>query len=229
MVMMFEPSYLSLYNSGELERRAEALEARLASCDICPRECGVNRLNGELGFCNSGALPIVDTVCPHHGEEPPLSGTKGSGTVFFGNCNMRCVYCQNYQISQNRSRMSGKEMSCKNLAEKLIWLQDEIGCHNINFVSPSHFVPQILRTLLYAIPKGLKIPLVYNTGGYDSPETIKVLDGIFDIYLPDIRYADDELADKYSQAWKNPGRQLKRCTGRWEIWLWMIMALHSGD
>lgn len=195
-----EPSYLSLNKSGELKRRAEALEARLVSCDLCPHKCGKNRLEGELGFCHSGALPIVDTVCQHLGEEPPLSGTRGSGTVFFGNCNLRCVYCQNHQISQNWQNMSGKEIDYHTLAERLLYLQNGLGCHNINFVSPSHFVPQILRVLLEAIPMGLKRPLVYNTSGYDTLETIKALDGIFDIYLPDLRYASNESAKQFSQA-----------------------------
>jgi putative pyruvate formate lyase activating enzyme len=197
---MFEPSYLALYRSGGLKRRAEILEARLAACDICPRNCGVNRLNGELGFCHSGVLPIVDTVCQHMGEEPPISGTKGSGTVFFGNCNLRCVYCQNHQISQNWRKMQSKEIPYQVLAEKLLYLQNELGCHNINFVSPSHFVPQILKTLLLAIPMGLKVPLVYNTSGYDSLDIIKVLDGIIDIYLPDLRYASNVDAKQYSDA-----------------------------
>ena len=197
---MFEPSYLSIYRSGELKHRAEVLDVRLAACDICPRKCGVNRLRGELGFCHSGALPIVDTICQHLGEEPPLSGTKGSGTVFFGNCNLRCVYCQNHEISQNWRKMQSKEMEYQVLAEKLLYLQNELGCHNINFVSPSHFVPQILETLLLAVPMGLNIPLVYNTSGYDSLETIKALDGIIDIYLPDLRYASDKIAKWFSQA-----------------------------
>ena len=197
---VFEPGYLALYRSGELKRRAEALEASLECCDICPRNCGVNRLKGELGFCHSGALPIVDTVCRHLGEEPPISGTKGSGTVFFGNCNLRCVYCQNHQISQNWRKMQSKEMEYQALAEKLLYLQNELSCHNINFVSPSHFVPQILKALMLAVPMGLKIPLVYNTSGYDSVETIKVLDGIIDIYLPDLRYASDKIAKRFSQV-----------------------------
>jgi len=145
-------------------------------------------------------LPIVDTVCQHLGEEPPISGTRGSGTVFFGNCNLRCVYCQNHQISQNWRRMRGKEIDCRALAEKLLYLQNQLGCHNINFVSPSHFVPQILKTILLAVPMGLKIPLVYNTSGYDSLDTIKLLDGIFDIYLPDLRYDSDKIAKRISNA-----------------------------
>jgi putative pyruvate formate lyase activating enzyme len=197
---VFEPVYLALYHSGELKRRAEALEARLGCCDICPRKCGVDRLNGELGFCHSGLPPIVDTVCQHLGEEPPISGTRGSGTVFFGNCNLRCVYCQNHQISQNWRKEKSKGMECQTVAEKLLYLQNELGCHNINFVSPSHFVPQILKTLLIAVPMGLKIPLVYNTSGYDSLETIKTLEGIIDIYLTDLRYASDKIAKFYSQA-----------------------------
>ena len=197
---MFEPGYLALYRSGELKRRAETMEARLASCDICPRKCNVNRLNGKQGYCHSGVLPIVDTVCQHLGEEPPISGSKGSGTVFFGNCNLRCVYCQNHQISQNWRKMQSKEMEYQILAEKLLYLQNDLGCHNINFVSPSHFVPQILKTLLIAIPLGLKIPLIYNTSGYDCVDTIIALDGIIDIYLPDLRYASDEIAKRFSQA-----------------------------
>lgn len=197
---MFEPAYLALYHSGELKRRSDLLEARLAACDICPRNCGINRLNGELGYCHSGALPIVDTMCQHLGEEPPISGIKGSGTVFFGNCTLRCVYCQNYQISQDWRKEQSKTIEYQSLADKLLCLQNEIGCHNINFVSPSHFVPQILKTLILAIPMGLKIPLVYNTGGYDSLDTIKVLDGIFDIYLPDLRYASNTIAMQFSDA-----------------------------
>lgn len=195
----FQPSYLSLYRSGELQKRAEILEARLAACDLCPQDCRVNRLAGERGFCRSGALPIVASVCSHHGEEPPLSGTKGSGTIFFGNCNMRCVYCQNYQISQDPRKMRAREMSVNALAQEMLRVQG-LGCHNINLVSPSHFVPQIVRALCAAVPLELRLPLVYNTGGYDSLETIRLLDGIIDIYLPDIRYASNAAAKKYSRA-----------------------------
>ncbi|MGQ9545714.1 MAG: radical SAM protein [Dehalococcoidia bacterium] len=195
-----EPGYIALYHSGELERRAQALEARLASCNICPRQCGVNRLQNQLGYCHSGRLPIVAAVCAHHGEEPPISGTKGSGTVFFGNCNMRCVYCQNYQISQNWKRQESKKMDCRTLAERMVYLQDELGCHNINFVSPSHFVPQLLRALVEAVPMGLRVPLVYNSSGYDSVASLKELDGVISIYLPDLRYASDKWAKKFSHA-----------------------------
>jgi len=195
-----EPGYITLYQSGELERRAEALEARLSSCDICPRECGVNRLEGELGFCHSAGLPTVSAVCAHHGEEPVISGNRGSGTVFLGNCNMRCVYCQNYQISQDWERQQSKEMDFHTLAERMLYLQDELGCHNINFVSPSHLVPQLVRALLEAVPMGLRLPLVYNTNSYDSVSSLRELDSIISIYLADLRYASDKWARKFSQV-----------------------------
>ena len=195
-----EPEYIALYRSGELERRVKRLEGRLTSCDICPRECGVNRLEGELGFCHSGHLSIGSSYCAHHGEEPALSGSRGSGAVFFGNCNMRCVFCQNYQISQNWEKQKSNEIDCHTLAEYMCYLQDELVCHNINLVSPSHFVPQIARAVLEAVPMGLGIPLVYNTNSYDSLKTLKELDGIISIYLADLKYASDEWADKFSQA-----------------------------
>ena len=199
-IASIEPGYIALYHSGELERRANTLEARLASCNICPRECHVNRLEDELGYCHSGYLPIVSTSCVHHGEEPAISGTRGSGTVFFGNCNMRCVYCQNYQISQNWNKQLSKKMDCHALAESMLYLQDKLGCHNINFVSPSHFVPQLVRAVLEAVPMGLRVPLVYNTSGYDSVASLKELEGIISIYLPDLRYASNDMAKKFSRA-----------------------------
>jgi putative pyruvate formate lyase activating enzyme len=195
-----EPEYIALYHSGELERRAQALEGRLASCHICPRECRVNRLQNELGYCHSGYLPVVSAVCAHHGEEPAISGTRGSGTVFFGNCNMRCVYCQNYQISQDWKNQRWNEINCHTLAEKMLYLQDGLGCHNINFVSPSHFVPQLLRAVVEAVPMGLRVPLIYNSNGYDSIASLKELDGVMNIYLPDLRYASDRWAKKFSQT-----------------------------
>ena len=194
------PGYLSLYESGELAKRAERLNARLASCDICPRKCGIDRLHGETGSCNSEELPIVSSFCDHHGEEPAISGSRGSGTIFFGNCNLRCVYCQNYQISQDWQKQKSNEISGHQLAEHMLYLQDELKCHNINLVSPSHFVPQIIESLLEAIPMGLHIPLVYNTNGYDSLETLKELDGIIDIYLPDFKYFDDKRALELSNV-----------------------------
>lgn len=195
---ILEPGYIALYRSGELARRAQALEARLAACDICPRECGVNRLEGEVGSCNSAYQPIVSSYCAHHGEEPALSGYRGSGTVFFGNCNLRCVYCQNHQISQAPALQRGYEVSIDELAERLLYLQDRLGCHNINFVTPSHFVPQIVRAVLEAVSLGLHLPLVYNTSSYDSLATLREIDGIISIYLADLRYGSDEMGQKYS-------------------------------
>ncbi len=193
-----EPSYIALHKSGELERRARVLEARLGSCDICPRDCKVDRLAGGRGACHSGRLPIVSSVCAHHGEEPAISGSKGSGTVFFGNCTMRCVYCQNHQISQYYEAQQSNEVDSHTLAERMLHLQNSLGCHNINLVSPSHFVPQIVLALLEAVPMGLRLPLLYNTSGYDSVSTLRELDGIIDIYLPDLRYASDESAKRFS-------------------------------
>ena len=195
-----EPGYLALYRSGELKRRAAALEARLSSCDICPRQCGVNRLENELGFCHSGHSPIVASVCAHHGEEPALSGNRGSGTIFFGNCNMRCVYCQNHQISQNYASQQFNAIDHHALAGHILHLQDELGCHNINLVSPSHFVPQLVRAVVRAVPIGLQLPLVYNTSSYDSLKSLRALDGVISIYLADLRYASDKWGRKFSQA-----------------------------
>jgi putative pyruvate formate lyase activating enzyme len=178
---------------------AEHLSGRLASCDICPRKCYVNRLKGELGFCHSGELPIVSSFCIHTGEEPVLSGSHGSGTIFFANCNLRCAYCQNFQISQNPKKQKNNEVSIETLAAYMLELQAK-GCHNINLVSPSHFVPQIVSALAIAIPQGFDLPLVYNTNAYESMETLKELEGIVDIYLPDIKYASDDMAIKYSSA-----------------------------
>jgi len=195
-----ESGYLALYKSGELSNRAEALHKRLASCDICPQKCGVNRLSNERGSCRSGLHPVVSSFCAHHGEEPALSGERGSGTIFFGNCNMHCVYCQNYQISQDYSAQQLNETDCSALASHMLYLQDVLKCHNINLVSPTHFAPQIVRALLEAVALGLHLPLVYNSGGYDSLETIQALEGIVDIYLPDIRYGSDANGQKYSRV-----------------------------
>ncbi|MFC1946724.1 radical SAM protein [Chloroflexota bacterium] len=195
-----EPGYLALYTSGELKKRVEQLESRLASCDICPRNCGVNRLDGERGFCNSAYLPAVSSAIAHQGEEPVLSGTRGSGTIFFGNCNLRCVFCQNFQISQDPETQKRNEIQIHSLAEKMVYLQDEKKCHNINLVSPTHYVPQIIRAVMEAVPMGFHLPLVYNTGSYDSLERIKTLDGIINIYLPDLKYSSDDNSSKYSIA-----------------------------
>ncbi|HAV10419.1 MAG TPA: radical SAM protein [Dehalococcoidia bacterium] len=193
-------SYIKLHKTGELRVRAERLEARLAHCDICPRACGVNRLKGEQGFCRSGDAATISACCEHKGEEPVLSGTRGSGTIFFTGCNLRCVFCQNYQISQEFENTRTERLDCRQLAEKMLYLQDDLKCHNINFVSPTQYAPQIVRAIDEAAGMGLHIPLIYNTNGYDSIDTLKELDGVIDIYLPDIKYASDSNAVNYSHV-----------------------------
>lgn len=188
---------VSMLSATELNERIETAYQLLESCRVCPRECGVNRLkNGKLGFCRSGLNPIISSVSPHHGEEPPLSGTKGSGTIFFANCNLRCIYCQNYPISQMGN---GEERTPGELACQMLWLQEQ-GCHNLNLVTPTHFMPQILKALGIARERGFNLPIVYNTSGYDSLESLRLLDGIVDIYLPDMRYSDDRTSLNYSIA-----------------------------
>lgn len=186
-----------LYHSGELLRRVEALESRLAGCRVCPRHCDIRRDQDDMGFCRTGHLPVVSAVTPHFGEEPALSGTRGAGNVFFGSCNLRCTYCQNFEISQDKHVRNKDEMSHEDLAQKMMWLQAQ-GCHSINFVSPSHFVPQMLRALYIATGMGLELPIVYNTSSYDDLETLKLLDGIVDIYLPDLKYSDNQTGIDYS-------------------------------
>ena len=184
---MLKPSYLKLYSSGELRARVLDLNQKLEECNICPRSCSINRNISNEGYCHSGKNPIIASYCDHHGEEPLLSGLNGSGTIFFGNCNLHCVFCQNSDISQNYKHMKNYEVSLEQLSDIMLYLQNIKYCHNINFVSPSHFVPQIIEAVYIAIEKGLRIPLVYNSNGYDSLETIKQLDGIIDIYLPDLK------------------------------------------
>lgn len=168
----------------------------LAFCRLCPRECKINRLKDEKGFCKTGIRARVYNFLAHHGEEPAISGSRGSGTIFFSGCNMSCIYCQNHEFSQKEG---GREVDSLTLADYMLQLQ-KLGCHNINLVSPTHVMPQILDSLSIAISRGLEIPLVYNTGGYESAEIIALLEGIIDIYLPDMRYADSDIAKKYSLA-----------------------------
>lgn len=191
--------YLTLLAENELERRVEKLEALLASCTVCPKLCGNDRLNDEIAACYSGRFPIVSSYTAHFGEEPCLSGTKGAGNIFFGNCNLRCVYCQNYQISQTWKQQKKNEVTHERLAEMMLELQDR-GCHNIGFVSPTHFAPQMARAILLAARQGLRLPIIYNTNAYDSVEVLKLLDGIVDIYLPDLKYADSDAGFQYSKV-----------------------------
>jgi len=192
----FPPAYLRLYASGELAQRRDKALQMLAACRLCPRECGVDRLSGETGFCRSGRQAQVSSYNPHFGEEQPLVGSGGSGTVFLTNCNLRCIFCQNYDISHLGH---GREVSAQQLADMMLELQ-HIGCHNINFVTPTHFMPQILEALVIAADAGLNVPLVYNCGGYESLEALRVLDGIIDIYMPDAKYGDGQVAQRLSAA-----------------------------
>lgn len=191
--------YLTLFRENKLEERVLALEDLLRSCTICPKDCGNNRLNDEIAACYSGRLPIVSSYTAHFGEEPCLSGTNGAGNIFFGNCNLRCVYCQNYQISQTHKEQKRNEITHERLAEMMLELQDR-GCHNIGFVSPTHFAPQMARGILLAAQQGLTLPIVYNTNAYDSVEVLRLLDGIVDIYLPDLKYADSDAGFQYSKV-----------------------------
>ena len=195
--MNFIPSYIELLHNGELYKRAEKAYASLASCTSCPRDCNVDRINDEYGICTSGHLPIVSSYTPHFGEEPVLSGTNGAGNIFFGNCNLKCIYCQNFEISQNPKIEKEKEVSHSRLAEIMIELQSK-SCHNIGLVSPTHFSATILKSIYLAAQQGLKLPIIYNTNGYDSVEMLKLYDDVVDIYLPDFKYGNSEYAKTYS-------------------------------
>ncbi|RUM89249.1 MAG: radical SAM protein, partial [Thermodesulfatator sp.] len=184
------PSYLRLLETGELEKRAERARSMLASCTLCPHECKVNRLEGERGFCQTGTRAKVASFGAHFGEEPPITGRAGSGTVFFSGCNVKCVFCQNFEISQGSE---GYEVEKEYLAFIFLSLQQG-GCHNVNLVTPTHVVPQILDALILAAKEGLKIPIVYNCGGYESLETLGLLESVVDIYMPDMKYSSNELA-----------------------------------
>lgn len=197
-----EPGYLDLHRRGELGSRTKTLEQLLADCCLCPRQCGVNRLAGEKGVCRTGSNAVVASYAPHFGEESPLVGSKGSGTIFLSHCNLRCVFCQNYEISHLGE---GVEVTPEQLAAMMMSLQQQ-GCHNINFVTPTHVVPQIVAALPYAVDAGLSVPLVYNTSGYDSVETLKLLDHIIDIYMPDFKFWDTASAKRYAKAEDYPAR-----------------------
>ena len=188
------PGYLGLYDTGELLRRAETARNLLRDCTVCPHFCHVDRLAGETGKCNTGAKARVCSAHAHFGEEPPLVGRYGSGTIFFSWCNLQCVFCQNAELS---AQGVGQDLDAMEIAELMLDLQAQ-RCHNINFVSPSHVVPQVLEALHIAAEKGLRLPLVYNTGGYDRVETLRLLDGVFDIYMPDMKYANGNTAKRLS-------------------------------
>ena len=191
-----QPGYLRLYQNGELAKRIEALQKKLENCEVCPHKCSVNRLKDEKGICKTGKKAKVSSFGPHFGEESPLVGRHGSGTIFFAHCNLYCIFCQNYDISHLGE---GYLVDEERIAEMMLSLQN-MRCHNINFVTPTHVIPQIVKALSYAIEKGLTLPLVYNSGGYDSASTLELLDGIFDIYMPDFKYSDDKIAQRYCNA-----------------------------
>ncbi len=190
------PSYLELYKRGELQARIEALRLILGSCTLCARQCRVNRLQGEVGYCQAGLRAKVSSAFPHFGEEAPLVGMHGSGTIFLAHCNLRCVFCQNYDISHGGE---GHEVGSEILANMMLGLQ-KAGCHNINFVTPTHYTPQLVDALLLAMQGGLCLPLVYNCGGYESVRTIELLEGVFDIYMPDAKFSEPVWAERYCAA-----------------------------
>lgn len=216
--MKFIPSYIKLLQTGELKDRAEKALANLLSCTNCPRDCNVNRIAGEYGICISGHLPIVSSFTPHFGEEPVLSGTRGAGNIFFGNCNLKCIYCQNFEISQNYKTELLHQVSNEKLAEIMLELQNK-DCHNIGLVSPTHFSATILKSIYLAAKQGLHLPIIYNTNGYDSVEMLKLYEGVIDIYLPDFKYGNSEYAKKYSlvdnyfESTKNAIKEMFRQVG----------------
>lgn len=199
--MVFIPSYISLYEKGDLEKRIDLLMEILKECRLCPRKCEVNRLNGEVGYCKAPSELMVSSAFPHFGEEPPLVGFHGSGTIFLTHCNLRCVFCQNHDISHEGR---GEHLTSSDMARAMRRLQD-LGCHNINFVTPTHYAPQIIASLPEAIEMGLKLPIVYNCSGYESLEVIQLLEGIVDIYMPDAKYMDEKQSQMYSNAPDYPG------------------------
>jgi len=216
---MSEPSYLKLHRQGVLKERARRAVERLRECRLCPRQCGVNRLEDEQGFCQTGRRAMVSSAGPHFGEESPLVGSHGSGTIFFSSCNLLCSFCQNYDISHLRE---GAEVDAARLAEAMLQLARG-GCHNINLVTPSHVVPQILEALVPAVEGGLNVPLVYNTGGYDAVETLELLDGVVDIYMPDFKFWDNAWAERlcwagdYRERAMEALREMHRQVGDLEI------------
>jgi putative pyruvate formate lyase activating enzyme len=212
-------AYLELCGSGKLKERVDATVSLLESCSACPRSCGVNRLAGDVGKCRTPREVIVSSYGPHFGEEAPLVARHGSGTIFFTNCNLRCLFCQNYSISQLGE---GQKVSKEELAHTMLSLQAQ-GCHNINLVSPTHVVPQILEAVELAVESGLHLPLVYNSGGYDSAEALRIPDGVVDIYMPDMKYDDKETArelsgiENYPEINKAAIKEMHRQTGDLEI------------
>jgi putative pyruvate formate lyase activating enzyme len=214
-----EPLYLKAYETGILRERAEALTQSLKDCTLCPRNCHADRLSGDTGTCRTGELAMVSSYMPHFGEESPISGTRGSGTIFFTYCNLGCSFCQNFDISHEGG---GRPVTTRELADMMLTLQ-AIGCHNINFVTPSHVVPQIVQSLVPAVRDGLRIPLVFNSGGYDLVSTLQMLEGIVDIYMPDFKFWDQEparetcRAQDYPETAREAVREMHRQVGELQV------------
>jgi putative pyruvate formate lyase activating enzyme len=194
--MAFIPSYIDLFEKGELQKRIQLLMEILKECRLCPRECRVNRLDGEVGYCGAPSELMISSAFPHFGEESPLVGYHGSGTIFLTHCNLRCIFCQNYDISHLGR---GERITKSDMARLMLRLQ-ELGCHNINFVTPTHYAPQIIASLPEAINMGLRLPIVYNCSGYESIEVIQLLEGVVDIYMPDAKYMDEKHSKRFSNA-----------------------------
>ena len=198
----YEPAYRALYRRGELKGRVEAALKELEDCCACPRDCHINRLENETRICHTGRYAIVSSAFPHFGEEDCLRGWKGSGTIFFGLCNLRCVFCQNWDISQQRA---GRECNGEELATLMLTLQER-GCHNINFVTPEHVAPQVIEAIAAAVPRGLRLPIVYNTSAYDALSSLRLLDGLIDIYMPDFKFWTYDSARRLAKAKDYPER-----------------------
>jgi len=192
----FIPSYVSLHETGELVQRIQLLKEFLNECRLCPRQCRVDRLNGETGICQAGSELMISSAFPHFGEEPPLVGCHGSGAIFLTHCNLRCIFCQNYDISHLGN---GERITSRDMARAMVRLQ-EMGCHNVNFVTPTHYTPQIVASLSEAIERGLRLPIVYNCSGYESIEVIRLLEGVVDIYMPDVKFMDEKHSKQFSNA-----------------------------
>ena len=202
LIEAFEPAYRAVWRRGELEARVEQARGELADCRACPRDCAVNRLEDETAACFTGRHPRVASAFAHHGEEDCLRGRHGSGTIFFSFCNLRCVFCQNWDISQ---RQAGREMTADEIAELMLELQRQ-GCHNINFVTPEHVAPQVVEAIAAAVPRGLRVPIVYNTSGYDSLSSLSLLDGLVDVYMPDFKFWSPASAKRLAKAADYPER-----------------------
>lgn len=216
---MVEPAYIATVKEGALEEKIRRAREMLKSCRVCPRECSVNRLEGELGFCEIGEKAVVSSANPHFGEESPLVGSSGSGTIFLTSCNLKCIFCQNYEISHE---MEGTEVEPGQVAKLMLELQ-RIGCHNINFVTPTPHVPALMEAISLAAGAGLNVPIVYNTGGYDSVETLKLLEGVVDIYMPDLKFMNSQISDSlmtapdYPEVVKDAIREMHRQVGDLQI------------